>query len=206
MYNWPRVWTWGRNLKRTQQTLVPGPESNSQPCGCEVAGLTTAPPSSLQQDQRGVLSLSPASSGSPRHWPSWRRCTWGEAGRCGRRQQWCSGWRRRWRRCCGVSIPRTLWWRTRKTSEKSPSSPAITHIHTRVQGLVLYSWSDSTRRKQRYQSAPRNIHRHVLLSEIKEAVSTLPLVRNEQLEHKCHFLRLMVGFASSGTDWIKPEW
>ncbi|XP_076848681.1 ribosome quality control complex subunit TCF25 isoform X2 [Brachyhypopomus gauderio] len=32
-----------------------------------------------------------------------------------------------------------------------------------------------TKRKQRYQSAPRNIHRHVLLSEIKEATSTLPL-------------------------------
>ncbi|MCJ8733620.1 hypothetical protein PDJAM_G00225710 [Pangasius djambal] len=31
------------------------------------------------------------------------------------------------------------------------------------------------KRKQRYQSAPRNIHRHVLLSEIKEATSALPL-------------------------------
>ncbi|KAG7482372.1 transcription factor 25 [Solea senegalensis] len=31
------------------------------------------------------------------------------------------------------------------------------------------------RRSQRYQSAPRNIHRHVLLSEIKEATSCLPL-------------------------------
>ncbi|TKS70084.1 Transcription factor 25 [Collichthys lucidus] len=31
------------------------------------------------------------------------------------------------------------------------------------------------KRKQRYQSAPRNIHRHVLLSEIKEATSCLPL-------------------------------
>ncbi|KAM3625293.1 uncharacterized protein V6R79_009770 [Siganus canaliculatus] len=31
------------------------------------------------------------------------------------------------------------------------------------------------KRKQRYQSAPRNIHRHVLLSEIKEATSNLPL-------------------------------
>lgn len=31
------------------------------------------------------------------------------------------------------------------------------------------------KRKQRYQSAPRNIHRHVLLSEIKEATSSLPL-------------------------------
>lgn len=31
------------------------------------------------------------------------------------------------------------------------------------------------KRKQRYQSAPRNIHRHVLLSEVKEATSTLPL-------------------------------
>ncbi len=39
------------------------------------------------------------------------------------------------------------------------------------------------RRKQRYQSAPRNIHRHVLLSEIKEATSSLPLVRNIQQSH-----------------------
>ncbi|XP_034045048.1 transcription factor 25 isoform X2 [Thalassophryne amazonica] len=31
------------------------------------------------------------------------------------------------------------------------------------------------KRMQRYQSAPRNIHRHVLLSEIKEATSSLPL-------------------------------
>uniref|UniRef100_A0A3Q3WZW9 Uncharacterized protein n=1 Tax=Mola mola TaxID=94237 RepID=A0A3Q3WZW9_MOLML len=31
------------------------------------------------------------------------------------------------------------------------------------------------KRKQRYQSAPKNIHRHVLLSEIKEAISSLPL-------------------------------
>ncbi|XP_077570103.1 ribosome quality control complex subunit TCF25 [Stigmatopora nigra] len=31
------------------------------------------------------------------------------------------------------------------------------------------------KRKQRYQSAPLNIHRHVLLSEIKEATSSLPL-------------------------------
>uniref|UniRef100_A0A3B3Z651 Uncharacterized protein n=1 Tax=Periophthalmus magnuspinnatus TaxID=409849 RepID=A0A3B3Z651_9GOBI len=31
------------------------------------------------------------------------------------------------------------------------------------------------KRKQRYQSAPRNIHRHVLLSEIKGATSSLPL-------------------------------
>ncbi|KAJ7986192.1 hypothetical protein DPEC_G00348230 [Dallia pectoralis] len=31
------------------------------------------------------------------------------------------------------------------------------------------------KRKQRYQNAPRNIHRHVILSEIKEATSTLPL-------------------------------
>ncbi|CAL1604018.1 unnamed protein product [Knipowitschia caucasica] len=31
------------------------------------------------------------------------------------------------------------------------------------------------KRKQRYQSAPRNIHRHVLLSEVKGASSSLPL-------------------------------
>ncbi|KAI7802918.1 transcription factor 25 isoform X1 [Triplophysa rosa] len=31
------------------------------------------------------------------------------------------------------------------------------------------------KRKLRYQSAPRNIHRHVMMSEIKEATATLPL-------------------------------
>lgn len=29
----------------------------------------------------------------------------------------------------------------------------------------------------RYQSAPRNIYRHVILSEMKEATAALPLVR-----------------------------
>ena len=33
------------------------------------------------------------------------------------------------------------------------------------------------RRKVLYQRAPRNIHRHVVLSEIKEAVAALPPVR-----------------------------
>ncbi|ROI96426.1 Transcription factor 25 [Anabarilius grahami] len=33
------------------------------------------------------------------------------------------------------------------------------------------------KRKQRYQSAPRNIHRHVLMSEIKAATATLPLYK-----------------------------
>lgn len=47
--------------------------------------------------------------------------------------------------------------------------------------ILLIIESLCFRRKQRYQSAPRNIHRHVLLSEIKEAISTLPLVRNKQL-------------------------
>lgn len=35
------------------------------------------------------------------------------------------------------------------------------------------------RRKVLYQRAPRNIHRHVVLSEIKEAVAALPPVRSE---------------------------
>lgn len=34
------------------------------------------------------------------------------------------------------------------------------------------------RRKVLYQRAPRNIHRHVVLSEIKEAVAALPPVRS----------------------------
>lgn len=33
------------------------------------------------------------------------------------------------------------------------------------------------RRKVLYQRAPRNIHRHVVLSEVKEAVAALPPVR-----------------------------
>lgn len=33
------------------------------------------------------------------------------------------------------------------------------------------------RRKIRYQSAPRNIYRHIILSEMKEATAALPLVR-----------------------------
>lgn len=40
------------------------------------------------------------------------------------------------------------------------------------------------RRKQRYQSAPRNIHRHVLLSEVKEAMSSLPLVKSTAVHSK----------------------
>lgn len=35
------------------------------------------------------------------------------------------------------------------------------------------------RRKVLYQRAPRNIHRHVILSEIKEAVAALPPVREK---------------------------
>lgn len=35
------------------------------------------------------------------------------------------------------------------------------------------------RRKVLYQRAPRNIHRHVILSEIKEAVAALPSVRED---------------------------
>lgn len=40
--------------------------------------------------------------------------------------------------------------------------------------VVVYS---DLRRKVLYQRAPRNIHRHVILSEIKEAVAALPSVR-----------------------------
>lgn len=54
----------------------------------------------------------------------------------------------------------------------------------------------SNRRKQRYQSAPRNIHRHVLLSEIKEATSTLPLVRNN------HHLHFSVSYSDNCTQQI----
>lgn len=43
-----------------------------------------------------------------------------------------------------------------------------------VLSAVVYS---GLRRKVLYQRAPRNIHRHVILSEIKEAVAALPSVR-----------------------------
>lgn len=39
-------------------------------------------------------------------------------------------------------------------------------------------FSPGPRRKVLYQRAPRNIHRHVILSEIKEAVAALPPVRS----------------------------
>lgn len=41
---------------------------------------------------------------------------------------------------------------------------------------IVYS---GLRRKVLYQRAPRNIHRHVILSEIKEAVAALPSVRED---------------------------
>ncbi|TNN81321.1 Transcription factor 25 [Liparis tanakae] len=42
---------------------------------------------------------------------------------------------------------------------------------------------DCQNKQQRYKCAPRNIHRHVLLSEIKEATSSLPPVRNDHQPH-----------------------
>lgn len=41
------------------------------------------------------------------------------------------------------------------------------------------------RRKVLYQRAPRNIHRHVVLSEIKEAVAALPPVRSGAASGSC---------------------
>lgn len=41
---------------------------------------------------------------------------------------------------------------------------------------LLLSPLAACRRKVLYQRAPRNIHRHVILSEIKEAVAALPSV------------------------------
>lgn len=46
-----------------------------------------------------------------------------------------------------------------------------------VLGAILCS---RCRRKTRYQSAPRNIYRHIILSEIKEATAALPLVRGPE--------------------------
>lgn len=42
---------------------------------------------------------------------------------------------------------------------------------------MLPLFSVGSRRKVLYQRAPRNIHRHVVLSEVKEAVAALPPVR-----------------------------
>uniref|UniRef100_A0A8C5DKM4 Transcription factor 25 n=1 Tax=Gouania willdenowi TaxID=441366 RepID=A0A8C5DKM4_GOUWI len=51
--------------------------------------------------------------------------------------------------------------------------PRVEECQNKVNMLIFSPFV--CRRKQRYQSAPRNIHRHVLLSEIKEAISSLPL-------------------------------
>ncbi|XP_051513294.1 transcription factor 25 isoform X3 [Myxocyprinus asiaticus] len=48
-------------------------------------------------------------------------------------------------------------------------------VLTRVDTHDPYVEDCQNKRKQRYQSAPRNIHRHVLMAEIKEATATLPL-------------------------------
>ncbi|XP_056109074.1 transcription factor 25 [Rhinichthys klamathensis goyatoka] len=51
----------------------------------------------------------------------------------------------------------------------------VRKVLKRVDTLDPYVEDCQNKRKQRYQSAPRNIHRHVLMSEIKEATATLPL-------------------------------
>uniref|UniRef100_A0A1A8F974 Transcription factor 25 (Basic helix-loop-helix) n=1 Tax=Nothobranchius korthausae TaxID=1143690 RepID=A0A1A8F974_9TELE len=52
---------------------------------------------------------------------------------------------------------------------------SVKEVLRRVDVKDFFVEECENKRKQRYQSAPRNIHRHVLLSEIKEATSTLPL-------------------------------
>uniref|UniRef100_A0A1A8IN97 Transcription factor 25 (Basic helix-loop-helix) n=1 Tax=Nothobranchius kuhntae TaxID=321403 RepID=A0A1A8IN97_NOTKU len=52
---------------------------------------------------------------------------------------------------------------------------SVKEVLRRVDSKDSFVEECENKRKQRYQSAPRNIHRHVLLSEIKEATSTLPL-------------------------------
>ncbi|XP_068616879.1 ribosome quality control complex subunit TCF25 [Brachionichthys hirsutus] len=51
---------------------------------------------------------------------------------------------------------------------------SVKEVLHRVDAKDLLVEDCQNKRKQRYQSAPRNIHRHVLLSEIKEAISSLP--------------------------------
>ncbi|XP_077104248.1 ribosome quality control complex subunit TCF25 isoform X4 [Siphateles boraxobius] len=51
----------------------------------------------------------------------------------------------------------------------------VRKVLKRVDAHDPYVEDCQNKRKQRYQSAPRNIHRHVLMSEIKEATATLPL-------------------------------
>ncbi|KAF4101566.1 transcription factor 25 isoform X2 [Onychostoma macrolepis] len=51
----------------------------------------------------------------------------------------------------------------------------VRKVLKRVDSHDPYVEDCQNKRKQRYQSAPRNIHRHVLMSEIKEATATLPL-------------------------------
>ncbi|XP_052468283.1 transcription factor 25 isoform X1 [Carassius gibelio] len=51
----------------------------------------------------------------------------------------------------------------------------VRKVLKRVDSHDPYLEDCQNKRKQRYQSAPRNIHRHVLMSEIKEATATLPL-------------------------------
>ncbi|KAF3686373.1 Transcription factor 25 [Channa argus] len=52
---------------------------------------------------------------------------------------------------------------------------SVKEVLRRVEAQDPLVEESQNKRKQRYQSAPRNIHRHVLISEIKEATSSLPL-------------------------------
>ncbi|XP_062861286.1 transcription factor 25 [Trichomycterus rosablanca] len=51
----------------------------------------------------------------------------------------------------------------------------VQEVLRKVDAMDPFVEDCQNKRKQRYQRAPRNIHRHVLLSEIKEATSNLPL-------------------------------
>ncbi|MBN3316604.1 TCF25 factor, partial [Atractosteus spatula] len=51
----------------------------------------------------------------------------------------------------------------------------VKEVLRRVDSQKSLAEDSESKRKLRYQSAPRNIHRHVILSEIKGAVATLPL-------------------------------
>lgn len=62
------------------------------------------------------------------------------------------------------------------------------------------------RRKTRYQSAPRNIYRHIILSEIKEATAALPLVRGpEGLQRVPGSLQLLPPSLCHGICWRWPH-
>ncbi|XP_077104246.1 ribosome quality control complex subunit TCF25 isoform X2 [Siphateles boraxobius] len=91
----------------------------------------------------------------------------------------------------------------------------VRKVLKRVDAHDPYVEDCQNKRKQRYQSAPRNIHRHVLMSEIKEATATLPLRPEDRQEvaRAGHELnqevnRLMVAMRDmlANIQFREPQW